>query len=107
MNLNLHDSSNKMTIRMKHDVMIKVQYIFIPIYFIALDMPCDTSCPLNLGRHFLRTVGAIIDMKEGVTKFQFAHKNFFEHFPRKKLKVSVNHARIHYGDPSKWVDPNT
>jgi hypothetical protein len=36
-----------------------------------------------LGRPFLRTVGAIIDMKEGTIKYQFPLKKGMEHFPRK------------------------
>jgi hypothetical protein len=36
-----------------------------------------------LGRPFFRTVGAIIDMKEGTIKYQFPLKKGMEHFPRK------------------------
>ena len=39
------------------------------------------------GRPFLRTVGAIIDMKEGIIKFQFPLKKGMEHFPRNKIKL--------------------
>ena len=39
-----------------------------------------------LGRPFLRTVGAIIDMKEGNIKYQFPLKKGMEHFPRKNIK---------------------
>src|SRR3954468_6102422 len=31
-----------------------------------MDIECEPSCPIILGRPFLRTVGAIIDMKEGI-----------------------------------------
>src|SRR3954463_13922360 len=48
---------------------------------------CDPSCPIILGRPFLRTVGAIIDMKEGTIRFQFSLKKGMEHFPRKKIKL--------------------
>jgi hypothetical protein len=40
-----------------------------------------------LGRPFLRTVGAIIDMKEGNIKYQFPLKKGMEHFPRKRNKL--------------------
>jgi hypothetical protein len=36
-----------------------------------------------LERPFLRTVGAIIDMKEGTIRYQFPLKKGMEHFPRK------------------------
>ena len=36
---------------------------------------------------FLRTVGAIIDMKERIIRFQFPLKKSMEHFPRKIMKL--------------------
>jgi hypothetical protein len=42
---------------------------------------------LILGRPFLRTVGAIIDMKEDTIKYQFPLKKGMEHFPRKTKKL--------------------
>jgi hypothetical protein len=48
-----------------------------------VDIECNASCPIILGRPFLRTVGAIIDMKEGTIRYQFPLKKGMEHFPRK------------------------
>ena len=43
-----------------------------------------------LGRPFLRTVGAVIDMKEG--------NKCMEHFPRKKMKYSnATSVKTNYG----------
>ena len=39
--------------------------------FIVLDIDCNLSCPIILGRPFLRTVGAIIDMKEEILDSNF------------------------------------
>ena len=36
-----------------------------------IGIDCNPSCPIILGRPFLRTIGAIIDMKEGNIRFQF------------------------------------
>jgi hypothetical protein len=52
-----------------------------------LDVECNASCPIILGRPFLRTVGAIIDMKEGSIKYQFPLQKRMEHFPRKRNKL--------------------
>ena len=38
-------------------------------------------------RPFLRTVGAIIDMKDGIIRFQFPLKKGMEHFPTKRMKL--------------------
>ena len=47
---------------------------YVPIAFIVLDIDYIPSCPIILGRPFLRTVGAIIDMKEGNIRLQFPLK---------------------------------
>ena len=52
-----------------------------------MDIECDPSCPIILGRPFIRTVGAIIDMKKGIIRFQFPLKKGMEHFPRNNIKL--------------------
>jgi hypothetical protein len=59
----------------------------VPIDFLVLDIECNASCPIILGRPFLRTVGAIIDMKQGTIEYQFPLKKGMEHFPRKRKKL--------------------
>jgi hypothetical protein len=59
----------------------------VPVDFLVLDIECNASCPIILGRHFLRTIGAIIDMKEGTIRYQFPLKKGMEHFPRKRNKL--------------------
>ena len=80
----------------------------MPVDFIVLDIDCNPSWPIILGRPFLRTVGAIIDMKEGNIRFQFQFtlKKGMEHFPRKKIKLPYETImRATYGLPTK--DGNT
>ena len=43
----------------------------MPVDFIVLDIDFNPSCPIILGRPFLRTIVAITDMKEGNIRFQF------------------------------------
>jgi hypothetical protein len=59
----------------------------VPVDFLVLDIECNASCPIILGRPFLRTIGAIIDMKEGTIRYQFPLKKGMEHFPRKRKKL--------------------
>ena len=55
---------------------------------------------------FLRTIGAIIDMKEGNIRLQFPLRKEMEHFPRKKIKLPYESImRAIYGLPTK--DGNT
>jgi hypothetical protein len=70
-----------------NDVLIMVNINLVPVDFLVLDIECNVSCPIILGRPFLTTVCAIIDMKEGTTKYQFPLKKGMEHFPRKRKKL--------------------
>ncbi|KAL8464092.1 hypothetical protein ACS0TY_033855 [Phlomoides rotata] len=47
------------------DVLIKVDKFIFPVDFVVLDMKEDESVPLILGRPFLATGGAVIDVKKG------------------------------------------
>jgi hypothetical protein len=64
-----------------------VNHNLVPIDFLVLDIEYNASCPIILGRPFLRTVGAIIDIKEGTIKYQFPLKKGMEHFPIKRKKL--------------------
>src|SRR4051812_22188466 len=68
------------------DVLIIVNDNYVPVDFTIMDIECEPSCPIILGCPFLRTVGAVIDMKEGNIKLQFPLKKGMEHFTRKKIK---------------------
>ena len=74
LNLHLADSTIKKPMGRINDVLIVANRNYVPVYFIVLDIDCNHSCPIILGRPFLRTVGAIIDMKEGNIRFQFPLK---------------------------------
>src|SRR3954471_15188539 len=81
------DSSIKKPLGRIDDVLIIVNDNYVPVDFTIMDIECEPSCPIILGRPFLRTVGAIIDMKGGNIRFQFPLKKGMEHFPRKKIKL--------------------
>ena len=69
-----------------NDVLVMVNNNFVPTDFVVLDIECNASCPIILGRPFLRTVGAIIDMRDGIIRYQFPLKKGMEHFPRTRKK---------------------
>ena len=87
MGVRLVDSSVKKPLGRIEDVLITVNDNYVPVDFLVMDIECDPSCPIILGRPFLRTIGAIIDMKGGIIRFQFPPKKGMEHFPRKKMKL--------------------
>ena len=71
LNLHLADSTIKKPMGRINYVLIFANRNYVPVDFIVLDIDCNPSCPIILGRPFLRTIGAIIDMKEGNIIFQF------------------------------------
>ena len=96
----LVDSSINKPLGRIDDVLIVVNDNYVPVDFLIIDIVCDPSCPIILGRPFLRTIGAIFDMKEGTIRFQFPLKKGMEHFPRKKIKLpygSVISASYSFG----------
>ena len=87
LNMHLADSTIKKLMRRINDVLIVTNRNYVPEDFIVLDIDCNLSCPIILGRPFLRTIGAIIDIKEGNIRFQFPLRKCMEHFPRNKVKL--------------------
>jgi len=87
LDVHLADNTIKKPLGRVDDVFIMVNNNLVPVDFVVLDIECNASCPIVLGRPFLRTVGAIIDMREGNIKYQFPLKKGMEHFPRKKMKL--------------------
>jgi hypothetical protein len=83
----LADIAKKKPLGRVNDVLIMVNNNLVPVDFLVLDIECNDFCPIILGRPFLRTVGAIIDIKEGTIKYQFPLKKGMEHFPRKRKKI--------------------
>jgi hypothetical protein len=59
----LADVAKKKPLRRINDVLIMVNNNLVPVDFLVLDIECNASCPITLGRPFLRIVGDIIDMK--------------------------------------------
>jgi hypothetical protein len=86
LNLHLADSTVTEPMGRINDVLIIANRNFVPVDFIVLDIECNPTWPIILGRPFLTTIGAIIDMKEGDIRFQFPLKKGMEHFPRRKIK---------------------
>ncbi|KAK1685622.1 hypothetical protein QYE76_046470 [Lolium multiflorum] len=64
LDVNLADNSTKKPLGKVDNVRIMVNNNLVPVDFAVLDIECNASCPIILGRPFLRTVGATIDMKE-------------------------------------------
>ena len=106
LNLHLADSTIKKPMGRINDVLIISNRNYVPIDFIVLDIDGNLSCPIILGRPFLRTIGVVIDMKEGNIKFQFRLRKGMVHFSRTRIRPPYETImRATYGLPTK--DGNT
>jgi hypothetical protein len=77
--LELGDNSIGYPLGIAEDVPVKVRHHFIPIDFVVLEMGERDNPPLILGRPFLKTVGATIDVGNGEINFDInGEKSFFK-----------------------------
>ncbi|XP_074291765.1 uncharacterized protein LOC141618560 [Silene latifolia] len=71
MTLQMADRSLKSPLVGLEDVPVRVGKYFIPVDFIVMDMAEDSQVPIILGRPFLHTTGALIDVKDGSLTLRF------------------------------------
>ncbi|KAL8491895.1 hypothetical protein ACS0TY_023478 [Phlomoides rotata] len=83
------------------DVLIKVDKFIFPVDFVVLDMKEDESVPLILGRPFLATRGAVIDVKKGelVLNVKNDHVLFNIYKVRKPIKEEDDEDEEYMSDP--------
>src|SRR3954463_2362568 len=102
----LVDSSVKKPLGKIDDALTIVNDNYVPVDFTIMDIECELLCPIILGQPFLRTVGAVIDMKEGNIKFQLPLEKGMEHLPRTRIRPPYESImRASYGSRNK--DDNT
>ena len=63
--LQLADRSVKRPVGIIEDVLIKVDKFIFPVDFIVLDFNADVEAPLILGRPFMNTSRALVDVHDG------------------------------------------
>jgi hypothetical protein len=81
--LELGDNSIRYPLGIAEDVTVKVEHHVIPIDFVVLEMGERENLPLILGRPFLKTVGATIDVGKGEIMFDInGERSSFKLRPR-------------------------
>lgn len=70
MSLQLADRSVKYPICILEDILVRLGQLYIPTDFVVMDIKKDDEIPILLGRQFLSTAGAIIDVKRGNMTFE-------------------------------------
>jgi hypothetical protein len=110
--LELGDNSIRYPLGIAEDVPIKVGHHFIPVDFVVLEMGEREKPPLILGRPFLKTVGATIDVGKGEIKFDIkGERSSFKFRPclevcnMIKVKYILPHHRVVKEEPRKKEEP--
>jgi hypothetical protein len=89
--LQLADQSIRYPIGIAEDIPVKIREFFIPVNFVVLDMQPDSKVSLILGRPFLITANAHIDVRIGEVKFNInGREERFPFKPKPKLSTTVN-----------------
>ena len=95
MHLQLADSSVRYPEGITDDVPVRVRDYFIPVDFVVLNMEIEKETPLILGRPFLSTAGAHIDVGAGEIHFNINGKE--EKFPFRPKKEQCSMVNIKSG----------
>ncbi|KAK1682599.1 hypothetical protein QYE76_043447 [Lolium multiflorum] len=97
LDVNLADNVKKKPLGRIDNVHITVNNNLVPVDFVVLDIECNASCPIVLGRPFLRTVGAVIDMREEILVKKYS-RNWTKLSPR----VLFLHEASKTEEITKW-----
>jgi hypothetical protein len=97
--LELGDNSIRYPLGIAEDVPVKVGHHFIPVDFVVLEIGEREKTPLILGRPFLKTVGATIDVGKGEIMFDVdEEKSSFKFRPRLEVcnMIEVKNVPPHF-----------
>ncbi|XP_074304157.1 uncharacterized protein LOC141638867 [Silene latifolia] len=85
MTVQMVDRSAVQPIGVLEDIHVQIGKFFFPVDFVVLDMPEDAHIPIILGRPFLHTAGAVIDVSSGTLTFKVGkHSIVFAQTAKKK-----------------------
>jgi hypothetical protein len=89
--LQLADKSLRYPIGIVEDILVNIIGFFIPVDFVVLEMHLELKVSLILGRPFLSTANAHIDVGIGEVKFNNnGREECFPFRPRPKLNLKAN-----------------
>jgi hypothetical protein len=74
MHLQLADQLIRCPVGIAEDILVRIRNSFVPVDFVVLEMDVYRWTPLILGRPFLSTAGATIDVVAGIIKLNINGK---------------------------------
>ncbi|GJT23009.1 reverse transcriptase domain-containing protein [Tanacetum coccineum] len=99
MTLELADRSITYPKGLTEDVFVKVRKFHFPTDFVVVDFKADPRVPLILGRSFLRTSGALIDVYKGELILRDGNKQIIFH-----VDGTSKHPQKHVNESIKMVN---
>jgi hypothetical protein len=75
LHLQLADQSIRCPVGIMKDISVRIKNSFVPVDFVVLEMDVCRQIPLILGRPFLSTTGATIDVAARIIKLNISRKD--------------------------------
>ena len=101
MRLLMADRTLKRPIGILHDVLVKVESFIFLADFVILDCEVDFEVPIILGRSFLATGRALVDMEKGQMKFRSNNEEVTFNICRSVSRMVRSNRYLLY--PITWV----
>ncbi|XP_070045581.1 uncharacterized protein [Nicotiana tomentosiformis] len=93
--LQLADQTTILSEEIIEDVLVRVDKFFFPVYFIVVDMEVNKEVPVILGRPFLCTDRAILDIYEGQLMLRVGNKKVVFQIKR-MMKYPSDEGEVYY-----------
>src|ERR1051325_10658484 len=94
MRLLMADRSVKIPEGILLDVLVKVDKFIFPADFVILDCDVDSDVPIILGRPFLATGRALVDMDSGQLKFRVNNDEVVFNIHRSMKRPAENESEV-------------
>ncbi|WZY96339.1 hypothetical protein YC2023_068668 [Brassica napus] len=96
LSLVLADRSVKYPVGILEDLPVKIGRYEIPTDFVVLEMGEEAQDPLILGRPFLATAGAIVNVKEGTIDLHLGKENILHFDIKRKMRKPTVFGQAFY-----------
>nr|GEV54758.1 reverse transcriptase domain-containing protein [Tanacetum cinerariifolium] len=98
MTLELADRSISRPVEVAKDVFVKVGMFHFPVDFVVIDFDADLQVPLIIGRSFLKTERALIDVFEGELTLRVGKEAITFNLDQ------TSRYSVHYNDTTALID---
>jgi hypothetical protein len=105
LHLQLADQLIRRPVGIEEDILVRIRNSFMPVDFVVLEMDVCRQIPLILGRPFLSTTGAMIDIVARIIRLNISRKEETSTFKPKGTK-KCNQVMVTIRPERKVMPPN-